>query len=137
MPPADLDGFVEKVLRLGNDSHLRTRMSIESRRMAAEAAWEKINNRVAWKLAEALENRETFTETTPNFSVPLYSWLLLNRELRRYLALIVADARLVAGLGMIFGVWCGLVITWLLVQISLMARARAPRLWGMFRGLAR
>lgn len=125
LPPDDLDGFVEKVLKLGNDEGLRKTMSIESRRMADEATWEKINNQVAWKMAEAMEHREAPKET-PNFTIPVYSWLLLSPQLRGFLGSLAVDARLVGGLGIIFGVWCGLVITWILVQVSLMVRSRAP-----------
>jgi hypothetical protein len=32
-------------------------MALESRKMGEDATWEKINNRVAWKLAEALEQQ--------------------------------------------------------------------------------
>ena len=44
VPPSDVDGFVEKVLKLGNDAELRKKMSDVSRRMGEDATWEKINN---------------------------------------------------------------------------------------------
>jgi glycosyltransferase involved in cell wall biosynthesis len=132
VPPHNLDVFVEKVLKLSNDSELRLKMARESRKMAEEATWEKINNRVAWKLAEALETPHPQPVAQNNITIPVYSWLLLSPELR---ALLV-DARLVGGIGIIFGVWCGLVITWILVQLSLLVRARAPWLRDMVRGLA-
>ncbi|RDW80440.1 hypothetical protein BP5796_05138 [Coleophoma crateriformis] len=132
--PDALDTFVDKVVLLGNDSQLRERMARESRRLAEEATWEKINNRVAWKLAEAFNTREAPSESTPNFSVPLYSWLLLSKELRRFVGMLIVDARVLAGLGAILGVWIGLVITWLMVQASLLIRAHTPRLRGVARG---
>jgi hypothetical protein len=130
VPPHDLDGFVEKVLKLG-DPLVRETMGIESRRMAEEATWEKINSTVAWKLAEAL-GTQLPTDTTPkptsdlNFSIPIYSWLLLSPELRSVLGSLIVDARLVGGLWMIIGVWFGLVVTWILVQATLMMRSRSP-----------
>jgi len=124
VPPSDLNGFVEKVVLL-NNSDLRQEMSIESRRMAEKATWEKINNRVAWKLAEALDTQET-TAPAQNFSIPIYSWLLLSQELRSFLGRLIVDFRLMGGIGIIFGVWCGLVITWILVQMALLLRTRAP-----------
>jgi len=133
VPPNDLDGFVERVLRLGRDGELRNAMGVESRRMADEATWEKINNQVAWKMAEALETRAQTESQTPNFSIPIYSWLLLSPELRSFLGSLMVDARLVGGLGIIFGVWCGLVVTWGLVQLSLLVRMRAPWVRGLFR----
>jgi glycosyltransferase involved in cell wall biosynthesis len=137
VPPSDLDGFVEKVLKLG-DQQLRQMMSVESRRMAEEATWEKINNRVAWKLAEALECRPApAEETTSSLSIPIYSWLLLSPELRGFLRSLIVDCRLVAGLGIIIGVWAGLVVTWGLVQLRLMVRGRVPWLSDLIRGVSR
>ncbi len=137
VPPSDLTGFVEKVLQLGNDWDLRDQMSINSRKMAEEATWEKINNSVAWKLAEALK-RKPVQNTAPNnnFAIPIYSWLLLSPELRVWLTSLIVDAKLAGGLGIIIGVWVGLVITWLLVQSSLFVRARAPWVLEFFRALA-
>jgi glycosyltransferase involved in cell wall biosynthesis len=120
--PEDLEGFVEKVIKLGNDSRLREIMSIESRSMAEEATWEKINNRVAWKLAESLNEQEPPREQQ-SLSIPIYSWLLLSPELRGFMGYLIVNFRLMGGIGIIVGVWCGLVITWLLVQAALMVRA--------------
>ncbi|KAG0653063.1 UDP-sulfoquinovose: diacylglycerol alpha-sulfoquinovosyltransferase SQD2 [Hyphodiscus hymeniophilus] len=129
VPPNDIDGFVEKVLKWGNDAELRKRMSDVSRRMGEEATWEKINNRVAWKMAEALETREREPETTPNFAIPIYSWLLLSQELRGFLASSIVEFRLMGGIWIIIGVWGGLIITWILVQAMLVMR-RVPLLAG-------
>jgi glycosyltransferase involved in cell wall biosynthesis len=127
VPPHDLDGFVEKVLKLGHDTELRKSLSLESRRMAEEATWESINNRVACKLAEALQTQENPPETQTSFSIPIYSWLLLSSELRRFLGSLIVDFKLMGGIIIIFGVWAGFVITWILVQLALMIRGRAPR----------
>jgi glycosyltransferase involved in cell wall biosynthesis len=135
--PGNLDAFVEKVLKIGNDTQLRGEMSSESRKMAEEATWEKIGNQVAWKLAEALETRESAAGAVPNFSIPIYSWLLLSPELRGFLGSLIVNARLVAGIWIIIGVWGGLVITWILVQVSLGVRARAPWMSDILRGVVR
>lgn len=126
VPPNDLDGFVEKVLKIGKDGKLRTQMAIESRKMAEEATWEKINNQVAWKLAEALGRPQLSHNAMPSFAIPVYSWLLLSPELRSLLISLVVDVRLAGGIGIIIGVWGGLVITWILVQVTLLFRTRAP-----------
>ncbi|KAH8809139.1 family 4 glycosyltransferase [Xylogone sp. PMI_703] len=170
VPPSDLDGFVEKVLKIGNDEELRQNMSVQARLLANEATWEKINNTVAWKMADAIEERKSQTvaatsttvvtspdapaapaaQTTPaastttssvaapsiadlksSFAIPVYTWLLLSQELRSLLTSLVVDARLVAGLGIIIGVWGGLVVTWILVQTSLAVRIRGGWLRGM------
>jgi glycosyltransferase involved in cell wall biosynthesis len=133
VPPSDLNGFVERVLAL-NHTQLRESMSIEARRLAEEATWEKINNQVAWKLAEALNTQE-LEPAVQNFSIPIYSWLLLSQELRGFLGSLIVDFRLMGGIGIIFGVWCGLVITWILVQVALLVRTRAPWVQGVLLGL--
>jgi hypothetical protein len=132
--PSDLDTFVDKILALGQNNSLRQQMAQESRRMAEEATWEKINNRVAWKLAEALP-AETQTpqpnrEIVQGFSIPMYSWLLLHPDLRDFLGRVLVDFRLMGGIGVIVGVWAGLVVTWLLVKLSLLVRTRVPWLRG-------
>ena len=129
VPPSDLNTFVEKVVLLSN-AKLRKEMSLESRRMAEEATWEKINNRVAWKLAEALDTQEMAPPAPQNFSIPIYSWLLLSPELRSFLGRLIVDFRLMGGIGIIFGVWCGLVITWIMVQVALVVRTATRNLQG-------
>ena len=129
VPPSDLNTFVEKVVLLSN-AKLRKEMSLESRRMAEEATWEKINNRVAWKLAEALDTQEMAPPAPQNFSIPIYSWLLLSPELRSFLGRLIVDFRLMGGIGIIFGVWCGLVITWIMVQAALVVRTATRNLQG-------
>lgn len=122
MAPSNLTGFVERVLKLGNDPKLRSTMSIESRRMAEEETWDSIGNRVACKMAETLETTK-LTDTIPNFRIPLYSWLItITDELKNLLILFIVDARLLAGLGIICGVWLGLIVTWILVRILLRLR---------------
>ena len=54
MPPGDLEGFAQRVVDLAGDRSLRERLGAEGRRLACEATWEKINNRVAWKMDEAV-----------------------------------------------------------------------------------
>ncbi|KAM3152557.1 hypothetical protein ABEW05_007017 [Botrytis cinerea] len=120
--PSNLTGFVERVLKLGNDPKLRSTMSIESRRMAEEATWDSIGNRVACKMAEILETTKLI-DTIPNFRIPLYSWLItITDGLKTLLILFIVDARLLAGLGIICGVWLGLIVTWILVRILLRLR---------------
>lgn len=137
VPPADLDGFVDRVVAL-NEPGLRAAMSLESRRMAEEATWEKINHRVACKLAEALDTQEPAAAPAAvgpaTYSIPIYSWLLLSPELRGFLGALAVDFKLMGGIGIIFGVWCGLVITWILVQLSLVVRTRVPWMRRVLRG---
>jgi hypothetical protein len=57
-PPDDMGAFVEKVMLLATDDALRKQMSGNARRQAEEATWERINNRVAWRMAETIEQSE-------------------------------------------------------------------------------
>jgi len=122
VPPDDLNGFVGGIVSLANDSELRMAMSIESRRLAEAQTWEKIGNQVAWKMAEALVTEETILAPR-KYSIPVYSWLLLSQGLRGFVGSLIVDFRLMGGLGIILGVWIGLVITWVLVQMALMAKS--------------
>lgn len=123
--PHDLNGFVEKVLKLGHNPELRESLSLQSRRMAEEATWESINNRVACELADALQTEEP--ETQSGFSIPIYSWLLLSSELRSFVGSLIVDFKLVGGIIIIFGAWTGFAITFILVQLALLIRGKAPK----------
>lgn len=134
--PTNLDTFVAKVRILGVDDELRRQMADKSRRMAEEATWERINNQVAWKMAEALESCETVQaddQMSQDVSIPIYSWLLFYPGVREWLGGVVVDAKLMGGLGIISGAWVGLAVTYVLVQSSLWIRTRVPWLKGVFR----
>ncbi|KAL3417789.1 glycosyl transferase group 1 [Phlyctema vagabunda] len=124
VPPEALQTFVNKVVLLGNDCNLREAMANESRRLAEEATWEKINNLVACKLAEALQARTGATAVLPHPAIRFYSWVLLKKDIFSYLRSVIVDVKVLAGLGAVFGTWVGLVITWILVQISLTVKSR-------------
>jgi hypothetical protein len=57
-PPDDMGAFVDKVMLLATDDGLRERMRGNARRQAEDATWERINNRVAWRMAETIEQSE-------------------------------------------------------------------------------
>jgi hypothetical protein len=123
VPPADLGRFVEKVLMLGNDTRLRLDMSLECRRMAEEATWDSIGNRVAWRMTKTLESTNLNTVEPPSVRIPLYTWLLLSGGLRNLLVSFVGHTKLIASLGIIVGVWFGLIVTWIMVKLSLRLKA--------------
>ncbi|CAK7210570.1 hypothetical protein SCUCBS95973_000831 [Sporothrix curviconia] len=58
VPPPDLEGFVNKVLLLTGDADLRLQLAINARRQACEATWDKINNTVAWRMMDVIDQRE-------------------------------------------------------------------------------
>ncbi|KAK4446968.1 glycosyltransferase [Podospora aff. communis PSN243] len=57
-PPESLDAFVEKVLLLARDAPLRERFKKNARAEAEEATWDKINNQVAWRMADTIAQSE-------------------------------------------------------------------------------
>ncbi|CAK7566108.1 MAG: hypothetical protein SEPTF4163_004042 [Sporothrix epigloea] len=57
-PPPDLEGFVTKVLLLAGDADLRSQLAVNARRQACEATWDKINNTVAWRMMDVIDERE-------------------------------------------------------------------------------
>ncbi|CAG8979767.1 hypothetical protein HYALB_00012404 [Hymenoscyphus albidus] len=133
VPPGDLNGFIERVVKLGSDPGLRERMSIESRRMAEEATWESIGNKVAWEMAEILKNdAKNPLQSNSSTSVPVYSWFLVSSTVRKGIATLVADSRVFGGIGIIVGVWGGLVVTWGLVKVSLAGKGVVQRIREVF-----
>ncbi|KAH6634129.1 hypothetical protein B0J18DRAFT_9638 [Chaetomium sp. MPI-SDFR-AT-0129] len=53
-PPADLEAFVDRVMGLAKDTELRERFSRNARAHAEQATWERINNKVAWRMADTI-----------------------------------------------------------------------------------
>ncbi|KAI5457026.1 family 4 glycosyltransferase [Mariannaea sp. PMI_226] len=124
VPPNDLDAFVTKAMKLGQDHALRARMSAASRAAALEATWEKINNKVAWRMADTIaeRNNERSSPETRQLSkagldsqqlVPIYGWLMMNDAMRDTVTRRVVDARLMGGLGIILSFW--MVTGWYMV----------------------
>ncbi|TFB02657.1 GDP-mannose-dependent alpha-mannosyltransferase [Trichoderma ghanense] len=114
--PDDLDGFVARAVQLAEDHQLRFKMAKEARLAACEATWEKINNKVAWRMADTIAQREREQEgfkpqptkaatTTAQQLVPVYGWLMMNNALRETVTRGVVDARLMGGLGVILSFW--------------------------------
>ncbi|KAK9321363.1 hypothetical protein V1517DRAFT_326597 [Lipomyces orientalis] len=112
--PSDLDDFVGRVEMLGRDPELRTNMGRRGRDIACQATWERINNRVAWQIANALPKNTTPTK----FS---------NRPVLYSLTSLLLYMRVTGQMGIICGVWFGLIVTWILVKTSLLLKANA--LW--------
>ncbi|KAG5950539.1 hypothetical protein E4U53_004885 [Claviceps sorghi] len=125
VPPNDLDGFVTQAVKLARDATLRRQMARQARAAACEATWDKINNKVAWRMADIIEahRREqhegkqlsqapTTTEpcsssssSSPHALIPIYGWMMMNNGLREAMTRSVIDARLLGGLGIIATCW--------------------------------
>jgi glycosyltransferase involved in cell wall biosynthesis len=118
--PQDLEGFVRRVLELGGNSKMREQMANESRKLAEEATWDSIGNKVAWKMVEALEIRSSCPKS--DISTSKYSWLFKVPGLTSYLSSLADRVRLLGGLGIICGVWSSVIITWGVFKLSLTAK---------------
>ncbi|CAK7262673.1 hypothetical protein SEPCBS119000_000096 [Sporothrix epigloea] len=57
-PPSDLESFVHKVLLLAGNADLRSQLAVNARQQACEATWDKINNTVAWRMMDVIDERE-------------------------------------------------------------------------------
>ncbi|KAH7324929.1 hypothetical protein B0I35DRAFT_347981 [Stachybotrys elegans] len=140
VPPNDLDDFVAKAMKLAQDHNLRAEMAQKSRIAACEATWEKINNKVAWRMLDTIEEREREQQhhkvpdaapltTAANQLVPVYGWLMMNDAFRETVTRSMVDARLVGGLGVIVSFWAvtGLYMAFTETLLFVKGRLRSER----------
>ncbi|KAF5636830.1 glycosyl transferase [Fusarium sp. NRRL 52700] len=121
--PDDLDGFVAKAMKLGLDHNLRAQMGQAARSYACEMTWEKINNKVAWRMSDTIleckcerngpTNRLPSRLKSQESLVPVYGWLMMNDAIRETMTRGIVDARLMGGLGVILSFW--MVTGWYMV----------------------
>lgn len=118
-PPDVLSAFVDKVVLLANDSKLRDRFGGSALKQAREATWDKINNKVAWKMMDTIQQREEELAemrledggaggSPKGSAVPIFGWLMLSDAVRET----VIGSKLAAALSVIVGFW-GLVSVYL------------------------
>lgn len=148
VPPNDLDGFVEKIIKLGNNVELRERFGQESRAEACEATWEKIGNKVAWRMADLIRQREAgranrklvttpTTTTRSTADVPIYDWVFLSSALRQLVIARIVDVKLVMGLCLILGIWSGVSVYLVVTKVGHFAKAVTPRMPAFVKSLFR
>ncbi|KAF4337656.1 glycosyl transferase [Fusarium beomiforme] len=123
IPPEDLDGFVAKAMKLALDHNLRAQMGHAARSYACEMTWEKINNKVAWRMSDTIsewkrdldgpENRLSSRLKSQEPLIPIYGWLMMNDAIRETMTRSIVDARLMGGLGVILSFW--MVTGWYMV----------------------
>ncbi|KAJ9130983.1 UDP-Glycosyltransferase/glycogen phosphorylase [Coniochaeta hoffmannii] len=58
IPPTDIKGFVDAVVVLVEDERTRMLFSDNARRYAEGTTWDKINNKVAWRMADTIDEAE-------------------------------------------------------------------------------
>lgn len=155
VPPEDLDAFVNKTILLARDEVVRSKMGVAARAAACEATWEKINNKVAWRMADTIAAREMekanaklesnpSSPSTPDFAlshtmssglstqqlVPIYGWLMMSDAVRTELAKRIVDARLVGGLAVILSFWGVTGLYMAFTECVLWAKGRGKWMWG-------
>ncbi|KAK4098413.1 glycosyltransferase family 4 protein [Parathielavia hyrcaniae] len=152
--PEDMGAFVDRVLVLATDDALRNRMSENARRQAEEATWERINNRVAWRMAETIEQSEReraglrarrkgllgrdaqAEERTPLLKTPPVSeWLLPADTVQAR----VADVRVAWGMVAISATWVAIWAYLIFIKAGLWVKTKARGcfgLWNVVQGAA-
>ncbi|KAB8224888.1 hypothetical protein BDV33DRAFT_232654 [Aspergillus novoparasiticus] len=95
VPPNDIGNFVGLVRDVSIDSLLRSALSTSARRYAEETTWEKINNRVAWQMAHAFEQRSA-EEVLGGSDEPVVANFMLP---------ILEKLRLTLAVGLVYFMW--------------------------------
>ncbi|KAI1340229.1 hypothetical protein F5Y15DRAFT_379980 [Xylariaceae sp. FL0016] len=112
VPPNDLEEFVQRVVDLAREPQFRQRFSDSGRTCALSATWEKIGNRVAEKMLDAVEAREARegrNQRNASFVPPLQDDLYpLTATVSGFVtSRLMSAKRTVLGLGTILVFWAG------------------------------
>ncbi|KAM9883612.1 glycosyl transferase group 1 [Verticillium dahliae] len=139
VPAEDLDGFVDRVMGLAEDRGAREEMGRRAREMACEATWDKINNQVAWRMADTIEEREKeLAQLVPPVRraplyrqtsqlAPIYGWLSTREAAREVVTSRIVDARLAGGFGVVMTFWVFTGLYLALTEVGLWVRGMMPR----------
>ncbi|KAI0173152.1 glycosyltransferase family 4 protein [Hypoxylon sp. FL1284] len=104
--PEDLEGFVGKVVELGNHPARRQLMATNSRAYACSATWERISNKVAWKMHDIIAEAERSGETgAPTTQLPISGRLLQIPSVRQPLISAVSQLKQALAFSTILGCW--------------------------------
>ncbi|KAJ4408684.1 hypothetical protein N0V82_009638 [Gnomoniopsis sp. IMI 355080] len=102
-PPDDLGMFVDRVVELANDDGKRARFAEDALRQAREATWDKINNKVAWRMVDVIQEREADVAEMEQLeggggggggmfsAVPVFGWMMLSKAFRETVVFDVSD----------------------------------------------
>lgn len=159
VPPGDLDGFVEKVVKLGGSAELRERFGRESRAEASEATWEKVGNKVAWRMTDLIQQRElgiarrkltttaaatatatataTRSNTNTNIFPMMHDWVFMSSAARQLMVARIVDVKLLMGLCLILGIWSGVSVYLVVTKVGHFAKAVSPRMPAFMKSLFR
>jgi glycosyltransferase involved in cell wall biosynthesis len=133
VPPTDLKGFVDAAMRLVEDERLRILFSDNARRYAESTTWDKINNKVAWRMADTVDEAErhqfarkiTFMNGEVSHRerttfVSRLSWSHLTNTAIEW----ATTARLYGSMAVILAMWAVVAIYLVFIKASLAVKAR-------------
>ncbi|KAI2468498.1 glycosyltransferase family 4 protein [Annulohypoxylon bovei var. microspora] len=125
--PNDLEGFVQKVLKLGMDSMTRKQFALAARAFACEATWERISNKAAWQMLDTIEQFERNKSGSSTPQLPIIGWLLLSGPVRRFLLPQIIRAKLAWALSIIFSFWAIVGSYLAFANVGHLAKTYSPR----------
>ncbi|KAB5515087.1 family 4 glycosyltransferase [Coniochaeta sp. 2T2.1] len=136
VPPADVTKFVDAVMRLVENERMRKLFTDNARRYAEGTTWEKINNKVAWRMSDTIREAEG-SESASNAPSPnLHEVRREGSEateplLRHHLANVasgwVATARVWVSMLTIMAMWAVTGVFLVFARASLVTKARFKR----------
>lgn len=129
IPPGNLDRFVACVEALAKNMGLREELATNARVIACDTTWNKINNRVAWQLAKALETGASKPGVSSGKAAPIRSWIM--SHLLTVLSSVIVVLRLNAAIGLICFIWLVAVVPLLVHGNSAM-----PNIWHRFHSIS-
>ena len=131
VPPQDLDAFVERTLLLCRNHQLRAELAAAALVQANDTTWDKINQRVAWKLADGIEWNAQQLESRRNRR-PIRNWLYARYHYLK-MALFLPLVQLL-NLHAAIGIVC---LFWLIAVVPLMIHGNSafPVSWRAVRGV--
>lgn len=136
VPPADLKGFVDAVMRLVEDERLRKLFSDNARQYAEGTTWDKINNKVAWRMLDMIEETERSMGQRYASSVMVSKQhgilqkailrleSLFGTSLTNTIEIWVTRAKLLGSLGIVLAMWAVIAGYLAFTKVSLAVKAR-------------
>lgn len=105
VPPNDLDQFISCTRRLALDPKARATMAMAARQYADDTTWEKINRRVAWRIADAFEKHTRTMQARSQR--PIRNWLVSQYQRFRHRSLLpmVEKLRLMVAVAFVYLMW--------------------------------
>jgi glycosyltransferase involved in cell wall biosynthesis len=123
VPRADIHGFVDAVMRLVEDERLRILFSSNARSYAESTTWEKINNKVAWRMANIIDEADR-RQAGGAPSASLQSSRSLREQVAHSVTDLVTTVRLRASMGLILVMWAVIAVYLVFVKVSLAVKGR-------------